>query len=620
VRIDLLKALGVRLGPSGDDLISRLKQLRNQPITEEIKGQVHTIYHLLAADLETNAAEIKAGRAMTPQRLRNEFRSSVGRAGLLLAGGQWHSPEAVFHGPPIFGEFGAFAPNITGLEPLWVALGIPKPTANDCVGVLRELARRPSLSSADQGVMLMTLRELAILVDGVSPQLRTSMRRLSLWTGEAWSKARPMYVLDGDAIAHADMGNLNVWRPGLTSFDNLRSLLPALDLVHLRLEDFLPHSLSSAGVVDGESRRKTFAETVMLLSDELIRNDINLHESLSCTWNELLGARLIIDPALEITVQLEDRSAIRLPARAHMMREPLTFIVRSLEDAEASEAGGQAIASLFQGDRQKLAWAWTSVWRRACRGEEASQMILPSTRPEAASTVARLTSLQTQAINRDEKRSKPLNPGLGKPYSKSQPTIQVRQLRDIEQLEPTQGSIVNPGANNNGVVFVKSRLKGQPSRTFDPGPTGGTKASRPPIRTVLPPISDREQLALEAVMRALRLDPDQIRDVRGRRGIGVDAIDELRQCYEVKMSSSSTFPTDVTLTASEVEAAQNDPDFFLAVVAGLEAGDGCLKVRFIFKPLEQLAAKIRGEITLTGVDKAEALEYEFPATGKRDDS
>jgi hypothetical protein len=620
VRTDLLKALGIRLGPSGDDLVSQLKHLRDQPITAEIREQVHSVYHLLAADLQTNAAEIKAGRAMTPQRLRNEFRASPGRAGLLLAGDQWLSPEAVLRGPPIFGGLRAFAPHIAGLEPLWATLDIPTPTANDCVGVLRELARRPSLTSSNQGVMLLTLRELANLVEDASPQLRAAMRRLPLWTGAAWSTARPMYVLDGEAIAHADIGDLNVWRPGLTSFADLCSLFPVLDLTHLRLEDFLPSSLSSAGVAEGESKRKIFAEVVMLLNDELIRNDIGLHESLSCTWNELLGSRLIIDPALEITVQLEGRSAVRLPARAHMMRRPLTFIVRSLENAEASEAGGQAIASLFRGDRQKLAWAWASVWRRACSGEEASQIVLPSTKPEAANTVARLANLQAQANDRGERRSKSSKPGSAIPNNKSLPTIQVRQLRDIEELEPTKGAIVNAGASNNGVVFVKSRVKGQAGRIFDTGSKVGTTPSRPPTRTVLPPTSDREQLALEAVKRALRLDPKQIQDVRERRGIGVDAIDELHQCYEIKMSSSPAFPADVTLTPSEVEAAQNDPDFFLAVVAGLEAGDGCLKVRFIFRPLEHLAAKIRGEVTLTGVDKAEALEYEFPAMGKSGDS
>lgn len=616
LRIDLLKALGIRPGPSGDDLIARLQWLRDQAVTPEVIEQVHTVYQLLAADLQTNAADIKAGRAMTPQRLRNAFRASPGRSGLLLAAAGWHSPEAVLRGPPIFGNYRVFAPHVSGLEPLWAALNIPTPIANDCVGVLRALTRIRSPSSSDRGVMLMTFRALANVMKEASPQLQTTLRRLPLWTGEAWSTSRPMYVLDGEAIAGANIPGLSVWRPGFTSFSDLRSLFPVLGITHLRLEDFSPHSWSAAGLAEGETKRKIFAEAVALLDDELVRNDIGLHESIGCNWSELIRARFIIDPALEIAVQLEGQTAIRIPARAHMMREPLTFIVRSLQDAEASEAGGQAIASLFAGDRQKLAWAWTSVWRRSSTGEQANHIVLPSTKPEAASTVGRLTNLQAQANDRSEGGPKPPKPGPGKSSGKPQPVVQVRQLREIETLEPTLGAIVNAGASNNGVVFVKSRAKGQAGRTFDPSPKGEPGQNRQPSRSVLPPTSDREQLALEAVKRALRLNLGQIQDVRDRRGIGVDAIDELRQCYEIKMSSGAAFPVDVTLTASEVEAAQNDPDFFLAVVAGLEAGDGCLRVRFIFKPLEQLAAKIRGEITLTGIDKAEALEYEFPTSTK----
>jgi hypothetical protein len=65
------------------------------------------------------------------------------------------------------------------------------------------------------------------------------------------------------------------------------------------------------------------------------------------------------------------------------------------------------------------------------------------------------------------------------------------------------------------------------------------------------------------------------------------------------------------LTASEVEAARNDPDFFLAVVSGLEDGAGQLRVRFIFDPRSTLNVRVRGDLTLTGVDKAEALEFTF---------
>lgn len=96
-------------------------------------------------------------------------------------------------------------------------------------------------------------------------------------------------------------------------------------------------------------------------------------------------------------------------------------------------------------------------------------------------------------------------------------------------------------------------------------------------------------------------------------GLGVDAIDALRQCYEIKMCSGATMPSDVTLTASEIEAARDDPDFFLAIVTGLEEGAGKLRVRFIFDPLGQLDVRVRTDLTLTGVDRAEALEFEFDA-------
>ncbi|WP_165837112.1 hypothetical protein [Phenylobacterium hankyongense] len=36
-------------------------------------------------------------------------------------------------------------------------------------------------------------------------------------------------------------------------------------------------------------------------------------------------------------------------------------------------------------------------------------------------------------------------------------------------------------------------------------------------------------MALDAVRRALRLDSQQLNDLRAARGVGVDAIDELRQ-------------------------------------------------------------------------------------------
>ncbi len=77
------------------------------------------------------------------------------------------------------------------------------------------------------------------------------------------------------------------------------------------------------------------------------------------------------------------------------------------------------------------------------------------------------------------------------------------------------------------------------------------------------------------------------------------------------MSDNLEFPNEVTLTPAEVDAAQNDADFFLAVVCGLEDGAGQLRVRFIFDPLSRLAVRIKGDLTLHGVREVEALEYRF---------
>jgi hypothetical protein len=74
--------------------------------------------------------------------------------------------------------------------------------------------------------------------------------------------------------------------------------------------------------------------------------------------------------------------------------------------------------------------------------------------------------------------------------------------------------------------------------------------------------------------------------------------------------SSGDLPNEVTLTPQEAEAA-SDPDFFLAVVAGLEDTDAELKVRFIFNPLARLTVRIKGDVTLTGIQEVEALEYRF---------
>jgi hypothetical protein len=493
---------------------------------------------------------------------------------------------------------------VEGLDALWKILGVPLPSAADAIAVLKEIATAEP-SKLDQGIAIRAFGIIAEAVGEMTPQLRSTLRRLPLWTGTNWTTKRPLYALEGEALLDSAPTDLPVWRPGLTSFSSVEPLLEPFGVVRLTPSDFQVASLPAYGIAEGETLRPTYARAMALLRQELIRADQKLLDGLTVDWDELAAAPVIIDPTLSISAQL-DSGALTLPARAHVAREPLRLVVRSEIDAASAEAAGAAIASLFDGDRQKAAWAWAAVWPRATAGEQAEGAVLPKTRAERGNASERLSQLAQQAAKRTRAKKEPAK-SAAKSAARTQP-VQVRKLRDLTNLKPSAGTILNEGAEPTGNPVVTKRRARQKQRKFTPGQGGRGPAS---VRTVLPPSSDREKLASEAVRSALALDVEQFNDLRATRGIGVDAIDELRQCYEIKMCSGAATPTDVTLTASEIEAARDDPDFFLAIVSGLEEGAGKLKVRFIFDPLGQLDVRVRGDLTLTGVDRAEALEFEF---------
>lgn len=195
--------------------------------------------------------------------------------------------------------------------------------------------------------------------------------------------------------------------------------------------------------------------------------------------------------------------------------------------------------------------------------------------------------------------------------------MNVRRLKDLSALHPDDGTIINQGATVGGILFpTRKPLVSPPGPEAGSGPGDG-KSNRPASRsesTVLPPAFQRERLALSAIKQALRADKKELVDLRAKHGVGADVVDDLRQFYEIKMASSTEVPNEITMTASEVARAQAEPDFFLAVVSGLEELTGELRVRFIFHPL-RLAMKIRGDVTLSGVREAEALEFVFRAEG-----
>ena len=600
-----LVGLHLKTGPSARSIVRRLEDLRDSQGAKDLEREVRTAYHLLALACPDGDTRGKLIGDMTPEALRASFSRDRSKRGLLFINDEWCAPNKVFSGPPIFGRRRHFVPHLPHLAPLWRALQINKPGPAECVAVLREFIQEP-LSEDDQGILLETYRYLTKHLDELSPALRRHLRRLAIWNGRSWISARPIYALDNDAHVTSLVETLNLWNPGFRSFDGFEKLLEALDITLIRSLDFRPISLRNRGAIDGELLRPRFAAAIDHLRAEIVRSGTDPFASPECSWSELSATKVIIDPDLELELNLMDQRRVLIPADSHILRQPITLIVRSIELIGSAVHGGRAVSSLFKGVQQKVAWAWVSMWQRAESGYLSDRLVLPTESVEILDE-SPLLRLETQVMGRSKKTS--LAKETSDVSSALPAQIRVRRLKDLSQLEVDNGKHINSGAKSGGVIFPTRK----PITLTSSGGGNYTRTSRIPTstRSVLPPMDARESLAFEAVRQALRMNHEQLTDLRSRRGIGADAIDELGQFFEIKMVSAAEVPDTITLLPSEVERAQIEPDFFLAVVSGLDEDSGDLRVRFIFDPLNRLSIQIRGEVTLSGVRQADALEFIF---------
>ena len=125
---------------------------------------------------------------------------------------------------------------------------------------------------------------------------------------------------------------------------------------------------------------------------------------------------------------------------------------------------------------------------------------------------------------------------------------------------------------------------------------------------------DKENVGFELLQVLLGTDQDELVDLRTQRGVGADAIDQLKKYYELKVFAGSE-PDRVTLTDSEVQRALTTPDFFLVVVANVEESDDAQPtIHVVIDPLKQLRPTDRGAITLSGLRDATSRVYEFAST------
>ena len=337
-------------------------------------------------------------------------------------------------------------------------------------------------------------------------------------------------------------------------------------------------------------------------------------------WDSLAAYVVRVHPSLKLAVRVATGSKYDCDVNAKVDTAGATVFVKESTVLARVDGGGRALGALFEGEARLVAQAWRVACDQAEDGMKARSVELASelAEREEAELDSRLAEWQE---NTAQKRRSSQG-SAGRAEGKAQPSDAAGDAREQRRPSPpvtAPRTLVDP----ESLMLVTGRMdKGSPGAASGTAgraaPGGGLNEPKsgsrgPQNRIPLRGYSDvdREDVGLGLLRRVLGSDLDQIVDLRTQRGVGADAVDELKNYYELKVSAGSE-PDQVTLTNSEVQRALTTPDFFLVVVSNIEeGGDARPTVRVVVDPLDQLRRTLRGTMTLSGLREATSLVYEF---------
>ena len=626
----VLNALGMSGDPTQRELVSRLRELRDKDGADgEVARLVAMVYKALAESLEKPGSRSD----LTKRKLRQAFSEGDGLIATKLG---WRPPSKVYAGPPVFGRHMPFAPFVPGADELWRTLQVRAPLPADCIKVLRRIARgRRPLELEDEEVQLETLR---LLVERYREsgfgEDRRKLRKLALWTTEGWRSGRPVFATDDESLLDALGNGLPLWKPG-GEMEQFQLLLEPLGVEVIKS--------AAAQVLDLEDSfeepeaTRLFRSAAQHLQEDLVRNEPSAARCIDGgRWDDLKQLTVWSHPKLTLAVDVPESAGggrRRCPVRVKVDLTGQNVFVRDPQtDLPRADRGGRAVAGLFDGERRRVSQAWGSAWDRAVDGEAVARLELAEQKArreeEEVSAAIRehMEALQTRTGQKrtswagsrgrasGASRKDGSTSGNG---TTGQNVLGVTKPRVL--VDPDTLTVVDP----RGQVVEGSPRGNRMRRRRTDGPVdpGGTNpTSGPPSRTPLRGYSDkeREDVGFELARRVLSSDDKAIVDLRRKRGVGADAIDELERFYELKVSAGAE-PNEISLTSAEWQRARSSPHFFLVIVSGVEGEDAKPTLRVISHPLQQLEQRPSGTVKLSGVTDATSLTYRFARSTTSDD-
>jgi len=615
-RNEVMRAIGVSSDPNRSELVDRLRRLRDGETEDElvnssgdVKQEAAIVYKALARDLERRTRS-----ELSPTQLRREFERGHG---LILTESGWLPPRGVLAGPPIFGRLRAFAPLVADTGRLWRALNLREPTPDDCLKVAQRIARKGGEpDNSERTILLETMRKLAkdYAEASIPKPNKQRFTRLALWTSKGWMRKRPVFATNDPILSKGLRDLLPLWEPG-GDLEQFRSLIGSLRVTEIQTDDAVVIEPTLA--VEDSDATKLLRSAMRHLREDLARNEPLLAASGKVPWDTLERLSVHVHPSL----------SLRVPALSgHLGREYNSEVDARLDIAQGKmfirnplalprvDIGGSALAEVFVGNARSIALAWRAACDKADEDIEAMKLELANERQERQEAEFE-EEMERRTALLQEQTTKAKVTASGRSSNRSSSKAERREKKKAAELGPPR-TLVDPFSLH--VVDRRGRIdepdkKECPPRTREKGlvePKAVSSVRR--NRTPLPGYSqeDKEDVGMELARMILSSDDNEIIDIRNQRSVGADAIDSLKNYYELKVSAGAE-PDQVTLTSSEVKRALNTPKFFLVVVSGVEGTDARPKVRIFVDPLNQLSKEYSGKITLSGIKSTKSLVYEF---------
>lgn len=607
-RQPVLDALGVKGDPPASQLLSWLSELTgspHDPLDPTVAGRAAAYYQALAQLVRTPGRNVGD---VSVQRLRDAFGS---QSGLVFTNLGWRRPSVVFTGPPVFDHRAPFAPSLPGTDGLWALLAMKPPGAADARQVLADLAASMHKPDRDtETVMLETWRVLQATLETPEGR-RLRLSRLPVWTSQGWVQ-RPAYVIADSRLAAALATTVPVWRPG-GDIQQFLSLVTRLGLTTIT-----PDACSVGRDVSGDlddDATEHFAAAVRHLQVDLARNDPAAERSLSVPWETLVTFNVVVAHDLVITVDgLGQQPAPQVPVKAYADTDTdtRTLFVTDPTAASRVDGGGQALASLSSLPERRISLPWRAAWDAADDNHDARMLVTAQAKAEqrakaAADSAAELVELSTRAA-RDHASNKVLartkQPQAAAPKRTAPPPRNLIDVEDYELVDTT-GTLDAAAASTSAARRSRTRRTHLTQPDLDREPPNDR--GKGPLNYTT---SEKEQRALRLTMRALGKNDAEVRDIRDQRGVGADAVEDLRRFFELKTHAGPA-PSDVTLTDAEAKRALSEDKFFLVIVSNLEQGRGDPTVRFLVDPMGTLDVQAAGAIRLGPLKDSPGLTYSF---------